>query len=174
MLFTRRSLRGRPRLEVEITKVKYETWKLFAPFHYLTPELNHAAKCFGLFIEDRITSFVGILHRPHPKVRDIVGVSRVVTLPDWQGLGLAMVLLDNLGAAYRSIGKRLHNYPAHPAFIRTHQRSRNWTQVKEQGTFSPRRGQTSSVAGFGGRPCAVFCYVGQAMDQEQAKNLIEI
>lgn len=173
MRLTRRSLQRRPTIEVEISRVKYEAWRLFAPFHYLTPELNHAARCYGLFVGDRITSFAGLLHRPHAKVRDITGISRVVTLPDWQGLGLAMVLLDTLGSALKAVGRRLHNYPAHPAFIRTHARSKNWEQVKAGGDYSPRRGTTSTVAGFGGRHCAVFKYIGPAMAKNEAEKLLE-
>ena len=138
----------------------------------MSQELNHAARCYGLFVNGRIASFLGALYRPHPRVSDIMGVSRVVTLPDYQGLGLAMVLTDTIGSAYKSLGKRLHNYPNHPAFVRSHQRSNNWIQVKEGGTFSPARGKSSTVGGFGGRRCAVFMYTGEAMNLEEAKKLI--
>jgi ABC-type lipoprotein export system ATPase subunit len=169
-----RLLRRRPPVVTEIGRCNYETWRIFAPFHYLTPELNRAARCYALTANGNLASFAGILYRPHPRVVDIVGVSRVVTLPDYQGLGLAMVLLDNLGAAYKSIGFRLHNYPAHPSFIRSHMNSVNWRMVKNAGDFSPRRGTTSTVGGFGGRPCGVFCYIGPEMSSSQeARKFID-
>ena len=76
-----------------------------------------------------------MLHRPHPKAEDIKGVSRLVTLPDYQGLGLAMILVDWLGAAYRAAGLRLHTYPAHPALVRSFDRSPNWVMRKRPGTY---------------------------------------
>jgi hypothetical protein len=170
--FQWRELQPRPKLNISISRVKYEAWKLFAPYHYMTPELNKAARCYGLFIDNRIVSFLGTLHRPHAKVHDIIGRSRTVTLPDWQGLGLAMILSDTVASAYKAIGKRFHCYPAHPSYIRSHQRSVNWLQIKQQGTYSPRKGDSSSVEGFGGKKCAVFMYVGSAMNLEDAKNLI--
>jgi ABC-type polar amino acid transport system ATPase subunit/GNAT superfamily N-acetyltransferase len=180
MAFTpRRGLQRRPPLDVTISRVPYSTWKLFAPFHYLTGELHKAARCFGLFVGQRIACFAGIMPKPISNGTDkgtaIAGVSRVVTLPDWQGLGLAFVLLESLGAAYAAVGKRFRNYPAHPAFVRAHDRSKMWAMTKRAGAFSPASGQSScSRTGWGGRPCAVFEYCGPALDLKQAQRLLAV
>lgn len=170
----RGSLQGRPKLDIEICRVGYEAWKLFAPYHYLTADLHRSARCYCLFVGGRPAAFGGMLHRPHAKVNDIMGLSRLVTLPDWQGLGLAMVLADTLGSAYRAIGKRMHTYPAHPALIRSFDKSPRWRLDKKPGTYSPRTGSGSKLAGSkqGGRPCAVFEYCGARMDEAQARNLL--
>lgn len=186
MAFTpRRGLQcggSRPKLDVDITRVDYEAWRLFAPFHYLTAELHKGAQCFVLFVGDRPASFAANLFRPHARVNDIWGCSRLVTLPDWQGLGLAMILIDRLGAAYRAIGRRLHTYPAHPSLIRSFDKSPNWKLEKRPGTYStPTRSQLdirtgkSTIPGkMGGRPCAVFSYCGAIVeDRDAAKQLIE-
>lgn len=174
MTFTRRLLQRRPSMEIEIKRVPYAAWQLFAPFHYLTNELHKAARCFGLFVGDQIAAFAALLHRPHPKVKDIMGISRLVTLPDWQGLGLAMILCDALGSAYKSITKRVHMYPAHPALIRSFDKSKNWKLEKKPGIYSSRDGLTTSLKGLShSRPCAVFSYAGSAMDQMQARQLLQ-
>lgn len=173
----RGSLQRRPALDVSIQRVEYAAWKLFAPFHYLTADLNRTARCYALFVGTDIASFAGTLHRPHAKVHDITGLSRLVTLPDWQGLGLAMILASRLGAAHKAIGRRFHTYPAHPSLVRTFARDeKNWTLIKRPGHFSPRVGKTSTMGAseftFGGRPCAVFSYTGDPMDVDQAKRLL--
>jgi ABC-type ATPase involved in cell division len=174
----RRDLQQRPPLVVSISRVPGSAWTLFAPFHYLTADLNKSSKCYVLFVHDandnlRPAAICCTLHRPHAHVDDIEGISRIVTLPDWQGLGLAFVLADTLGSAFSALGKRFHNYPAHPPFIRAHDRSLNWALVKRPGQYSPRKGDSATISGkFGGRPCAVFRYVGETMDKEQAKLLI--
>ena len=165
--FQWRELRRRPELACEIARVPYSVWKIFAPFHYMTADLNRAARCFALAVEGRLAAFAAMLYRPHPKVRDIWGCSRLVTLPDYQGLGLAFALIDRLGAAYRTCGLRVHTYPAHPALIRGFDKSPCWSLHKKPGTFSPRAGD-SSTARMGGRPCAVFEYAGPAMEDSQA------
>jgi ABC-type ATPase involved in cell division len=170
--FQWRELQSRPKLNVTISRVSYEAWHLFSKYHYINQDLNKAARCYGLFVNNRIASFSGVLYRPHARVSDIMGLSRSVTLPDFQGLGLSSLLSDTLGGAYKALGKRLHSYPSHPAYVRTRQRSPNWIQIKTAGAFSPRKGNTSTVDGFGGKRCAVFMYSGPAMNLEDAKNLI--
>jgi GNAT superfamily N-acetyltransferase len=182
MTFTRRFLQPgaasgqRPPLAVTLERVSGAAWRLFAPYHYLTAELNPAARCYVLFVGDRPASFAGLLHRPHAYSKtDVVGISRIVTLPDWQGLGLAFVLMDTLGAMERVRGKRLHNYPAHPAFVRSMARSNRWRLTKQPGTFAPRSGKTSSLGGgkFGARPNATFEYVGPEWpDRAQAVSIL--
>lgn len=158
--------RGRPSLDVSIERCAYTWWRMFAPFHYLTAEMNHSARCYLLRVAGRPAVFMGILHRPHSKAKDVWGISRIVTLPDWQGLGLGPAMLDRLGSAYRADGKRLHGYPAHPALIRTMDRSPCWAMIKRPGTYASQRfGPRSTVGGnFGGRPNATFAYCGPADD----------
>jgi ABC-type iron transport system FetAB ATPase subunit len=172
--FARRSLQCRPAMDVTISRCAYSTWKLFAPFHYLTADLHKAARCFGLWVGDRIAAFAGMLHRPHPRVNDVMGLSRLVTLPDWQGLGLALILSERLGAAYKALGKRFHTYPAHPALIRSFGNSTSWKLERKGGDFSPRTGETGlrGAGEFGGRPCAVFSYAGNAMNRDEAELLV--
>lgn len=174
--FTWRSVQPRPRIDVEIRSVDYAIWNLFAPFHYLTADLHRAARCFVAFVAGEPTSFAGVLRRPHPKAKDIVGVSRLVTLPDWQGLGLAFVLVDTLGAAYRVGGQRLRTYPAHPILVHGFDRSARW-ELKQmpgmgRGVF---KGPNTTMSEWrhGSRPCAVFEYVGDAWgDRAEAMSFL--
>lgn len=175
MSFTRRRLQRRPSVNVTIGRVPRAAWRMFSPFHYLTAELHTAARCFGLWANGTLASFVGVLHRPHAESRGIWAVSRLVT-PDWQGLGLAMVLVDKLGAAYKGAGLRLRTYPAHPSLIRAFDRSPWWRMTQKPGngigssnTHSRRKKFTGH---FGGRPNAVFEYCGAAMDAKEAQRLI--
>ena len=187
MSFTRRSLRRRPELPITIERVPWSTWNIFAPFHYLTGDLHRGAKCFGLFVDNRIAAFAAMLHFPHPTVHDIMKCSRLVTLPDWQGLGLAMVLVEKLGAMYRALGKRVRTYPAHPALIRSFDKSPIWSLEAKPGKpttnttgikrkAAAARGESVkyglSMASFGERPCAVFQYAGQPTDRLTAERVI--
>jgi ABC-type lipoprotein export system ATPase subunit len=168
MSFSRRLLRRRPSIDLALRPVKFEAWRLFAPYHYMSAELNKTARCFGLFVGDQIVSFAGVLHFPHPRVKNIKALSRMVTLPDWQGLGLAFVTMCAVGGMYSALGYRFRIYPAHPSFVRScMQDGTNWIQVKKAGSFSSFCGVTGNGAGAQ-RPCAVFEYVGKPFED---KNL---
>jgi ABC-type ATPase involved in cell division/GNAT superfamily N-acetyltransferase len=161
MTFQWREVQKRPAIEVEIRRVGYDIWPLFAPFHYLTAELLRAARCFALFVDGRPAAFAGLLYKPisnrSKNITDIWGVSRLVTLPDWQGLGLAFVLADAIGSALKDTRRRLRTYPAHPSLIRAFDRSPLWSMETAPTKVNPR-----SSLGFGGRPCAVFEYRGKS------------
>lgn len=173
MEFSWREIEERPPIEITYSWVPRSVWPIFSPYHYMSASLSHPAQCFAAFIDGRIVAIACMLHRPHPRVRDIVGTSRLVTLPDWQGIGIMPRLCDHLGACYKAIGKRMRSYPAHPAFVRSFQRSAKWRQTKKAGSFAPKKGKTATVGSFGGRPCAVFEYCGESYDRIEAIRLIK-
>lgn len=57
-----------------------------------------------------------------------------------------------------------------PSLIRSfaHQRA-DWSMEKRGGDFSPTRSCRSQVGGFGGRPCAVFEFTWQKLDEAEAR-----
>lgn len=178
--FSWRSVQPRPELPVTVSPVDYSAWRLFAPFHYLTANLHRGARCFVIFVGDEPAAFAGVMRRPHPKARNIMGLSRLVTLPDWQGMGLAFALADTLGAAYRAVGERFHSYPAHPALIRSFDHSKKW-KLKQRPAFqgANARGHShgpnakmSEQWRAGSRPCAVFSYIGEALPENEARRLL--
>lgn len=168
--FTRRLLQRRPSVECTIGRLPRAAWTLFSPFHYLTAELHKAAACYGLWANGKLAAFTSVLHMPHAKVRDIKRVSRTVTLPDWQGLGLVFALNDQIGAAHRGVGLRLRVYPAHPAFVRAFDRAPKWKLITAPGAGGS--ANTKSRLAGGGRPCAVFEYCGEAMPPREARALL--
>jgi energy-coupling factor transporter ATP-binding protein EcfA2 len=171
--FTRRSLQRRPPIDCVVGRLPYAAWRMFAPFHYMSAELHHGARCFGLWCNGALASFIAVLPFPHPKVRDIRRISRAVTLPDWQGLGLLRTLIDTMGAAYAGTGMRLRGYPAHPVLVRAQQKWETWRQTKEAGTFGSHVSPTSTaVSKMGTSACAVFEYCGAPMPKNEAERLI--
>lgn len=175
-----RSLQQRPQLQGCIRRVSWDTWRLFSPYHYMTSNMHRSARCYGLFVDDRIAAFAGLLFRPISNVRNnpsiVYGVSRLVTLPDFQGLGLSFRLVEHLGAAHRALGHRLHTYPAHPVFIRQFAKARGWVMINKPGRLTART-KISNVGRpelqFGGKRNAIFEYVGPSMDKSMAQKLLD-
>lgn len=177
MAFRWRSLQRRPDLPCTIEATDWRAWEGFARFHYMSADLNHACKCFVLRVNGIPASFLGMLFRPHPRVRNIWGGSRGVTLPDFQGMGLQFALNDRVASAFKAKGLRVRHYPAHPGYIRSFDRSEMWRLEKPPGRVDSNRNETSTLSdgskgSFGSRQCAVFEYVGPACSQADAEILL--
>lgn len=173
--FSWRLLQRRPTLDVTIKRVHHSEWKRFAPFHYLTADLSVSSRCFIGYINNEPAVFCGVLYRPHPKVGNIYGLSRLVTLPDFQGIGAAPAVTDALAACYKALGGRFRTYPAHPALIQSFDKSKNWSLERKPGQFA-KFGESSRIASMKakeGRPCAVFEYRGKAHESlDEALDLV--
>jgi hypothetical protein len=50
----------RPAIELEIARVHRSAWQLFKPHHYLSSDLNKAAKCFVAFIVEQVEQVEGV------------------------------------------------------------------------------------------------------------------
>jgi ABC-type ATPase involved in cell division len=167
---TRRLLRQRPAVRITVGRVPRAAWRMFAPFHYLTASLHPAAQCYGLWANGKLAVFAGVIAMPHATSRGIKRISRLVTLPDWQGMGLAMILVEKMGAAHKAAGFRLRAYPAHPALVGSFDRAQEWRLESAPKMASISLTTTLQKSG-GGRPCAVFEYCGPASSKEDAEKL---
>jgi ABC-type transport system involved in cytochrome c biogenesis ATPase subunit/GNAT superfamily N-acetyltransferase len=170
--------RPRPQLECEIRRVHRDRWKRYAPFHYLTADLTHTAACYELTVEGTPAAFNAVIHRPQPQVRNLKGISRLVCLPDWQGLGIGPALSEHVAAAYTALGFRVHSVLAHPHLIRVRDKSPTWALIHRGGMSSSYRPKGVSLAGgenllkAGRRPTATFRYVGPPLELEEARALV--
>jgi ABC-type lipoprotein export system ATPase subunit/predicted acetyltransferase len=108
---------SRPTISLSIFRCRYAAWNIFKQHHYLSQELNAAAKCFSFTLNDKPLGFIAILPMPSGTVKDAFRISRFVILPDYQGLSLGIKLLNYFGAMYKSIGKVLYIKTSNPALF---------------------------------------------------------
>ena len=68
-------------------------------------DLASACKCYGLYDEqNKIVGFCAVMPFPHPKVHNIRRCSRLVILPDYQGIGLGVKFLTVVAELYKKEG----------------------------------------------------------------------
>jgi GNAT superfamily N-acetyltransferase len=162
--FRWRARERRPALEVEIAVAPRSAWALFRAYHYLSAELSPAAHCYVLSVAGRPAAFAAVINFMHPSRRDIRRITRVVVLPDWQGLGLGPILLGKLGASHRGRGLELRIATGSAAFARTLRQSADWVQVA-RGTINQvtaRSRRQVAVGAQGGKCISSFFYAGPA------------
>ncbi|HEY4721261.1 MAG TPA: GNAT family N-acetyltransferase [Anaerolineae bacterium] len=125
----------RPKIKLQIERVHYSAWKLFSKHHYLDHDLNRSAQCFVAFVEDMPVAFCGVLSFPHA-TRPGWRCSRLVTLPDYQGVGIGNVLLDFVADKFARTGKPFFITTSHPAFSRSLAKSGSWRMGRNSSRTS--------------------------------------
>lgn len=111
------SRRQRPRIELQIFRCRYETWKIFKHHHYLSQDLNKAAKCFVILLNDKPIGFMAILPFPHGNIQNGYRISRVVVLPDFQGLGIGFKIINYFAELYKADNKTMYIKTSNPALF---------------------------------------------------------
>ena len=121
--------RQRPKIELQIFRCRYETWNLFKQHHYLTEDLNKAAQSYVFLWNDKPIAFVGIL--PFPGVGDSKTrrISRIVVLPDFQGLGLGKEIVNYISALYWKEKHQMFIRTMNPALGIALDKDKNWSQT---------------------------------------------
>lgn len=136
--FTWRSVQRRPTVELEVVRADASAWRAFHSHHYLSASLHKGARCFVGYVEGRLAAFAAVLPFPHPHVKNLVSLSRIVVLPDFQGLGLgAHGFVDVIAQLARANGKVLKVCTSHPALIRTWAKSAQWNMTRAPSFTAP-------------------------------------
>ncbi len=157
----RRGFFRRPAIQLRLFRCRRSAWRLFARHHYLSGSLSTTARCYLATWDDRPVSFCATVSLIGRKGR--WRVSRLVTLPDYQGIGIGTAVLETVAELHRGEGHRVNVTASHPAMIAHWQRSPRWRIVSVRKTGSRRterfvRGYRSSA----GRAVVSAEYVGIA------------
>ena len=119
------SRRQRPKIELQVFRCRYETWNIFKQHHYLSQDLNKAAKCFVLLMNDKPVGFIAILPMPSGTIKNAFRVSRLVILPDFQGLGIGLKILNTFGSMYKKDNKTLYIKTSNPSLFKGMERNKD-------------------------------------------------
>lgn len=128
---SRRRLR-RPSIRLEIFSARQRAWRVFSRHHYLNPRLSPFCTCYLATRNGRPVAFAGIL--PQAGRRGWRRISRLVVLPDNQGIGIGGRFLNALARLLSSDGYQVTITTGHPAMIALLDRSTDWTVTKVSRT----------------------------------------
>lgn len=148
----------RPGIQLEIRSCKQDQWRLFKRHHYLSGNLNKAARCYVATWDNKPIAFCSTLHLyGHHDMRI---VHRLVVLPDFQGLGVGTALLDEV-AKIESVNMRISIVTSHPALIRSLAANSKWRCANIVKCGQAHKGilaRTGKKMGSMGRITASFRY----------------
>lgn len=172
-LFQWRELQQRPTIELDIRRVHYSAWKLFAPHHYLSAQHNKSAVCFCAFWNDAPVAFHSWLpFKGRLKdSRRARRAHRIVCLPDYQGVGIGQAIAQETASMWAALGYRVFSASSHPAEISSKRQSpfyKNGNQGRSSGDKRADFHRTRSIS----RSIASFEYIGPAMQFDDAFALL--
>ena len=152
----------RPNIDLEIYQCHPSDWRLFRKHHYLNSKtLSTGAQCYVALWNGVPVSFCAVMAScGHKNVRRI---SRIVTLPDYQGIGIGKHLLHFVADRYKKKGHRITIGTSHPAMIQSLLKDKQWIfretagQETNQGSTKHTKNLRKSIVI--GRKIAYFEYV---------------
>jgi len=136
MEFSRRLLR-RPEIKCHIRRAKQSEWKQFMDFHYLSHDHNNAAHRYICEIGKEPVAWCSVLHFPHPSVKNLKRIHRIVVKPDYQGIGLGSRFMSEVARKYKKDKMRMTLVTSSPAFIQGLQYSKNWVMTRKPSRLAP-------------------------------------
>ena len=118
--------KNRPEIKFEIFNTRDKTiWKMFAKHHYLSHSHNNAANVFIATVNDKIAGFISVIAQPS-KMKGQKRVHRLVILPDYQGAGIGIKLLNEVGKVYKKDKWRYTINTTAPSLIYALKKSDKW------------------------------------------------
>lgn len=132
----------RPKIEVNVRRASQREWAQFMEFHYLSHDHNNAAHKYIAEINGKAVAWCSVLHFPHPKIKNMKRIHRVVVKPDYQGIGLGGLFIKEVASKYKKDGFRVSLVTSSPSFIHGLKSSRHWIMTRK-----PSRLQNTAKSG---------------------------
>ena len=111
------SRRERPKIELSIFRCRYETWDIFKQHHYLSDGLNIVSKCFVALLENKPVAFMACIPSPSGYIKNAWRCSRIVVLPDYQGLGVGFKFVEHIAKLYNENNNAFYIKTSHLPFV---------------------------------------------------------
>lgn len=121
----------RPEIKCDIRTAEQSEWKIFKKFHYLSSEHNNASHKYIVEINNIPVAWCSVLHFPHPKIKNMKKIHRIVVLPDYQGIGIGSKFLDKIAEIYSQKKQRVTITTSTPAFINSLNRDKKWAMTRK-------------------------------------------
>ena len=109
--------RGRPQIQLSVSRVTSQTWDIFKSHHYMTSSVNES--CTFLLFEwnEKPIAIVAIIATPRNNNPNGKAISRIVVLPDYQGIGIGSKICNFIGGIYRNANCDLYIKTVNPALL---------------------------------------------------------
>lgn len=138
----------KPNIELKVQRTESNVWfdLQFYKHHYLTENMNKVCKCLLFTWDDVPIAFVGLLNMPSKGHPNNITISRIVILPEFQGLGLSSKILNFCGGIVKACGEDFNLYikTIHEKMGEGLERNKMWNPTSYNGKL---RKDSNDVSG---------------------------
>lgn len=121
----------RPQINVGVRQATNKEWSQFKQFHYLDANHNNAAHKYIAEINGQPVGWCSILHFPHPHIKNMKKVHRLVIKPDYQGIGLGGRFLDYIANIYKKDNFRFTIVTSQPSLVFGLLKNNKWAMTRK-------------------------------------------
>ncbi len=149
------------KIALEVFRCGRRAWPLFAPHHYLSGTLAPGSRCYLALWKGRPVAFCATVTLIGRKSRR--RISRLVTLPDFQGVGIGTRLAEAVATLHAAEGHRVTITANHPGLLAYFHRGPSWRLVGLKKTGGRAGGpKIPTYRGSPGRAVVSWEWVGEA------------
>ena len=125
--------KGRPQIELSVSRVESDTWDLFKHHHYLTEKVNKSCKFFLFRWNDKPVGMCAVINQPRKGCPNGFALSRTVVLPDYQGMGIGSKISEFCAAIFVDNGGKVYTKTVNPALGEYRNNSNNFRPTSKNG-----------------------------------------
>lgn len=108
--------KGKPQIELQVSRVESDTWNFFKKHHYLTEAVNKSCKFFLFEWNNKPVGIVAAINQPGPGERKrAMALSRTVVLPDFQGMGIGSKISEFTAKIFVAENRKVYTKTINPA-----------------------------------------------------------
>jgi len=157
--------RRRPQIELQVSRVEAETWDFFKKHHYLTEDVNKSCKFLLFEWNDKPIGIVAIINQPRKGCPNGFAISRVVVMPDFQGMGLGVKLSEFCGGLIRNMDGLCFIKTVNPALGVYFNKSKQWRGTAMNNKIRHKSSSSSDTSAKNRLERASFCheYIGESI-----------
>jgi len=156
---------GRPKIELQVSRVENETWNFFKKHHYLTEDVNKSCKFLLFEWNNKPIGIVAIINQPRKGCSNGFALSRTVILPDFQGMGLGVKLSEFACAIIKNEGGLCFTKTINPALGIYRNKSNLWRGTAMNGKIRHKSSSSSDTSAKNRLERASYCheYIGDSI-----------
>tara|TARA_R110002020_G_scaffold216413_3_gene424079 strand:- start:2341 stop:3501 length:1161 start_codon:yes stop_codon:yes gene_type:complete len=158
---------SRPQIKLQISRVEADTWDFFKKHHYLTEDCSKSCKFYLFSWLGKPIGINAVIPQPSGHFKNGVRESRIVVLPDYQGLGLGTTISNTTAAIYKSSGYRYFTKTVHPAIGGYRNKNLDkWRGTSKNGKPPKSQNAMGGMSGWNVFIRTSYCheYIGEGID----------